>query len=233
MPTLEDAISVVRSGNREEGRRMLEEILETDESNEEVWLWLSSVVDTDEDREICLENVLALNPDNVVAQRGLEALRSGTFNVNMMGQVEGAKEEETEPTTFLDEFTRVEDTGEDEELVWPGKVKSPKKAAKTALNIRTIILAGLGLCIVLGLAAALVYNLFLGGGNIETPQPGQPAQTTPAQGQPETLATDTPIPPTDTPTPTKTPFQLPTAKPTEAPTPTGTTVVSPTPRVGR
>ena len=69
MPTLDDAINAIRAGNREEGRQILEEVLETDESNEDVWLWLSSVVETDEDREICLENVLALNPDNVVARQ--------------------------------------------------------------------------------------------------------------------------------------------------------------------
>ncbi len=82
MPTLDEAVEYIRMGDKETGRQMLEEILETDENNEEIWLWLSSVVETDEDREICLENVLALDPDNIVAQKGLEALQSGTFNVN-------------------------------------------------------------------------------------------------------------------------------------------------------
>ena len=78
MPTLDDAITVIRTGNTERGREILEEILETDESNEEVWLWLSSVVDSDEDREICLENVLAINPANIVAQRGSGRIRRGS-----------------------------------------------------------------------------------------------------------------------------------------------------------
>src|SRR5512137_2882958 len=111
MPTLDDAVNAIRAGNREEGRQILEEILETDEGNEDVWLWLSSVVESDEDREICLENVLALNPDNVVANRGLEALRSGTFNVH---EIEEAVEEAAPPppadATFLDQFTMASDT---------------------------------------------------------------------------------------------------------------------------
>src|SRR5512145_1640430 len=104
MTTLDDAIQAIRMGNREEGRRMLEEILEVDENNEQVWLWLTSVVEQDEDREVCLENVLALNPNNIVARKGLEALRSGTFNVHdIMSQAIEEEEVSTGPT-FLEEF---------------------------------------------------------------------------------------------------------------------------------
>ena len=67
MPMLDDAIQAIRMGDKDEGRRLLEEILESDESNEDVWLWLTTVVDTDEDREVCLENVLALNANNAQA----------------------------------------------------------------------------------------------------------------------------------------------------------------------
>jgi len=230
MPTLDDAVNAIRAGNREEGRQILEEILETDEANEDVWLWLSSVVDSDEDREICLENVLALNPDNVVANRGLEALRSGTFNVH---EIEEAVEEAAPPAadaTFLDQFTMVSDTesgAEDLDLPLPGKKAKPTSSApKTGgLNKRIIILAAVGLCIVLALAAAAAYNFLGSKGGTPAPQ-GQPAQNA--------TATFTPTPPpTDTPTPTKTPLQLPTRKPTSEPTPTATPVVSPTAPVGR
>lgn len=50
-------------------------VIEVDERNEQAWLWLSGVVDTDEDRLICLENVLTLNPDNVRARAGLKWLQ--------------------------------------------------------------------------------------------------------------------------------------------------------------
>ena len=70
MSMLDDAIQAIRTGNPEEGRRLLEEILEVEENNEQVWLWLTAVVDNDEDREVCLENVLALDPNNVIAQKG-------------------------------------------------------------------------------------------------------------------------------------------------------------------
>ncbi|MBN1992915.1 MAG: hypothetical protein JW953_09425 [Anaerolineae bacterium] len=236
MPTLEEAVTVIRAGNREEGRLILEEILETDESNEDIWLWLSSVVDSDEDREICLENVLALNPDNVVAQRGLEALRAGTFNVHhitgaIIEEQETEEEEETlSEATFLDEFTLAGEAAEEEDLDYPSTMKSFKKSAKKGgPNIRLILLVALVLCIVLALGGTAAYNLFLGGenGGVE-PTPAQPALETPAEeGQPEAPPTETPLP-TDTPTATVTPFKLPTPKPTAAPSPTATIVVSPT-----
>ncbi len=241
MPTLEDAIQAIRSGNKEEGRQILEEILETDENNEEVWLWLSSVVDTDEDREICLENVLALDPDNIVAQRGLEALRSGTFNVHSIGDALEAEGPVAE-STFLDEFMiseediAEEDFGfdEDEELVMPSTMAKPQ-AKKGKLNIRLIVLVALILVVIVLILGGLAASMFLGGDNGGTgPSEGQPSQEVPAEGgeQPPTeeVATDTPTPiPTDTPTPTITPFTLPTPLPTEPPTPTATPVVLPTP----
>ncbi len=243
MPTLEEAIQVIRAGDTEQGRQMLEKILEVEENNEEVWLWLSSVVDNDEDREICLENVLALNPNNVVAQRGLEALQSGTFNVhNILGEY--LEEEEIPETTFIDEFVVTdEDSFDEEELEFPStmtppKGKKKKRAAKKSggLNLRIMLLIVFVLVIIMALGGLAVVNLFFSGGNDENvgPTDGQP-QETPVQGggevPPPPTATDTPTPlPTDTPTPTKTVFTLPTPKPTDQPTPTATPVVAPTPR---
>lgn len=238
MPMLEEAIEAIRRGDKAKGRQILEQILETEEDNEEVWLWLSSVVDSDEDREICLENVLALNPDNTVAQKGLEALRSGTFNVHeITGEAIEPPEEEDlfAGTTFHDQFfgSLDEPDKEDEESEWPGQrpQAKPKKAAapkNSPLNLRLILLGVFGLLVVCGLGSAAVYNFFLAGDNPVAP--GNPAgQEEPVQaGEPETTPTEI-LTPEPTPTPTHTPFVLPTAKPTPEPTPTPTRVVSPTP----
>jgi hypothetical protein len=50
-------------------------VVEQDEENTQAWLWMSGVVDSLEDREVCLENVLALDPDHAAARRGLEQVR--------------------------------------------------------------------------------------------------------------------------------------------------------------
>jgi hypothetical protein len=245
MSRLDEAVEAIRTGNPDLGRQILEDVLEEDEHNEEVWLWLSSVVETDEEREICLENVLALNPDNVVAQRGLEALQQGTFNVHTIMSEALDEDEEFVETTFIDEFVVTDedsDLEDDEELLFPSTMAPPDKKGKKkkpakggGLNIRLILLGLFVVVVVLALAGVAAFNLFLGGdGNGDLPPEGQ-SQEQPAEGAPsepaeEPTATETPTAlPTDTPTPTRTPFILPTPKPTDQPTPTATPVVAPTP----
>ena len=73
---LNDGIAAVASGKRAEARELLLRVVDADESNLQAWLWLSDVVTTLEDREVCLQNVLALDPENEAAQRGLAAVRA-------------------------------------------------------------------------------------------------------------------------------------------------------------
>ena len=68
---LQEGIAAVKSGQKEQARKLLMQVVELDERNEQGWLWLSGVVETVEDRRICLENVLAINPHNAHAQAGL------------------------------------------------------------------------------------------------------------------------------------------------------------------
>ena len=76
MPMLNRAIMAAKAGRNAEARQLLEAVLDADERNERAWLWLSGVVDSDEERTICLENVLSINPDNQAARKGLAALRA-------------------------------------------------------------------------------------------------------------------------------------------------------------
>ncbi len=71
---LQQGITAVKAGNRTEGREWLMKALEADDHNEQAWLWLSGAVSSPEDRRVCLENVLALNPENSLAQKGLAKL---------------------------------------------------------------------------------------------------------------------------------------------------------------
>ena len=69
-------IAACKAGRKAEARTLLEKVIELDDHNETAWLWLSGAVDTNEDRLVCLENVLTINPDNELAQRGLARLAS-------------------------------------------------------------------------------------------------------------------------------------------------------------
>jgi tetratricopeptide (TPR) repeat protein len=73
---LTDGIAAAQAGKRAEARELLLRVVQIDEENGEVWLWLSRVVTTLEDREVCLENVLALDPTNEGARRGLTEVRA-------------------------------------------------------------------------------------------------------------------------------------------------------------
>jgi hypothetical protein len=55
---------------------LLAQAVQQDLHNEQAWLWLGSAADTDEQRRQCLGRVLAINPGNKIAQRGV-ARRSG------------------------------------------------------------------------------------------------------------------------------------------------------------
>jgi hypothetical protein len=71
---LQKGIALAKAGHREEARNILLQVVEQDERNESAWLWISGVVDTDDDKAIALENVLTLNPNNEWARRGLQLM---------------------------------------------------------------------------------------------------------------------------------------------------------------
>lgn len=72
--SLELAITAIRSGRKEEGRQLLNLLIQQNPNNEMAWLWMSSVVSNDEQRARCLYHVLAINPQNELARRGLQLL---------------------------------------------------------------------------------------------------------------------------------------------------------------
>src|SRR2546423_981043 len=68
---LEQGIGAALAGRREEACAALTQVVQSDEHNEEAWVWLAGVVDDPQDMRICLENALQLNPSNLKAQQGL------------------------------------------------------------------------------------------------------------------------------------------------------------------
>ena len=72
---LANGIKAAKQGHKTQARTLFYQVLDQEPRNEAAWVWLSYVVDTPEDRQICLENVLTLNPKNQYARRGLIQLR--------------------------------------------------------------------------------------------------------------------------------------------------------------
>jgi hypothetical protein len=71
---LREGIEAVKKGDTAGGRKLLEKVTELDENNAKAWLWLASVVETDEEKRICLSNVLHIDPSNDRARKALDAL---------------------------------------------------------------------------------------------------------------------------------------------------------------
>jgi tetratricopeptide (TPR) repeat protein len=72
---LAEGIAAFHAGQREQARALFMRLVELDERDELAWLWLGEVVGDPEEREICLENALTINPENAAARRSLEDLR--------------------------------------------------------------------------------------------------------------------------------------------------------------
>jgi hypothetical protein len=70
----QEGVEALRAGDRATARAKLTQVVQQDELYEEAWLWLSGAVESDEERALCLENVLTINPHNQHARAGLRKL---------------------------------------------------------------------------------------------------------------------------------------------------------------
>ena len=58
-------------------------LVEIDRENEQAWFWLSRAVESDEQKRICLENVLILDPENEVAKEELDKISTRKVDINL------------------------------------------------------------------------------------------------------------------------------------------------------
>jgi ferric-dicitrate binding protein FerR (iron transport regulator) len=72
-----------RRGDKAAAHDLFRQAIEVDPYHEQVWLWLASVVETDADQRVCFENVLELNPGNMMAQQQLQLLESRALSEAM------------------------------------------------------------------------------------------------------------------------------------------------------
>lgn len=70
----QEAMAALRRGDSAAARDMLTAVVEADQLHEEAWLWLSTVVETEDEQRICLQNVLTINPDSEAARTRLAEL---------------------------------------------------------------------------------------------------------------------------------------------------------------
>lgn len=73
---LQEGISAAREGRREEAKRLLLDVIALDERNLEGWLWLGGIAKDAREALSYLEKALAIKPDSVRAQKGIEWARA-------------------------------------------------------------------------------------------------------------------------------------------------------------
>ena len=78
MSLLNDAIALIKSGNRMQGREMLKKALSIEPNNVPALLWMTEAADTVAEKRKYLERVLVVDPANKYAQKGLETLAQST-----------------------------------------------------------------------------------------------------------------------------------------------------------
>lgn len=73
---LNAGVDAVKEERLEEARELLYQVIDLDDSNEKAWLWLSGVATGIDERIVCLESVLAINPHHELARQGLRHLKT-------------------------------------------------------------------------------------------------------------------------------------------------------------
>ncbi len=69
-----EGVAAIRAGDKQTGREKLTQVVERDQLHEEAWMWLGDAVEERDERIVCLENALTINPRNEAVRRRLEAL---------------------------------------------------------------------------------------------------------------------------------------------------------------
>jgi hypothetical protein len=72
---VQQAISAYKANDKAKARELLLQAVDLDEHNEQAWMWMSTVVDSLEEQQICLENVIQINPNNERAKKGLVVIK--------------------------------------------------------------------------------------------------------------------------------------------------------------
>ncbi|MFP4321159.1 MAG: tetratricopeptide repeat protein, partial [Anaerolineales bacterium] len=71
---VKQAVQAYKANQKATAKELLLKAVDMDEHNEQAWMWMSAVVDSLEEQQICLENVLSINPNNERAQKGLAVI---------------------------------------------------------------------------------------------------------------------------------------------------------------
>ena len=233
---LAQGIAAAKAGDRGTARDLLTRAVRRRPDSETAWLWLSSVLDTPQGRAHCLQRVLALNPDNAAARRGLAALEQARPAPAIVAQPAKPPPRTEAPPPAVAHADVVQQRLAALDRGRPAPATARAEPSAQALPSRPPLyrhkrfwqglVACLGL-VAVGLLAMLAYAATAGraqgGGEL-----AMAADIVPTPWAAGTLRPTYTATPTHTPTPTDTPTPTPTWTPSPTPTDTATPTATPT-----
>ena len=176
---LQRAVTHVNAGELDQGRALLEKILEQDPKNDRAWVWLSGCVDDPMQRRICLQQALSANPDNQAALDGMRVLdgelvqSSGgrpsliesRLSAISMGETASMPAPQTAaPFQSPDEAGPAPDLGQEPDEAAPGEETKKRPV------LRLVLLAVVGLlllCVICGVISQFVVPMLSQGITIQ------------------------------------------------------------------
>ncbi len=75
MSDLNTAVTLIRTGQKEDAQAILKEIIRTDPHNIPAWFWMVETLETNEDKMRVLEVCRKLNPEDSKVQKAYEMLK--------------------------------------------------------------------------------------------------------------------------------------------------------------
>lgn len=151
---LKQAITLIRSGNKAEGGQILAKILKADPQNELAWLWISQTVKTRQQQQDCLEKVLAINPNNMAAQKALAKVKQTSPGATKKTPDFSSA---TDPFTFKNKNTfqtQPQHTPPTTGAVRKPQIQSKKRPPMSSAEITRILIFAGGFVLILVLVVA-------------------------------------------------------------------------------
>jgi len=164
-------VDAVNEERLEDAKELLYQVIDLDERNDKAWLWLSGIVEGIDERIMCLENVLAVNPHHELAREGLRhllaqraELRTGQQTAKRIKDAREAidhlKASQTKVMT-LQEGARVGMPPRTSEVALPMVVTQPPETHRVAVEERPAVSFAMVFLYVLLSVSVLVLVLAL------------------------------------------------------------------------
>lgn len=95
---LQEAVSVIKSGDKVTGQRLLVQVIKADPQNEKAWYLLAHIQDDPQRKKQCLQKVLQINPDNEKAEIRLRRLQAQPAELARIPNAERSPEIQRQPS---------------------------------------------------------------------------------------------------------------------------------------